>query len=81
MEQVKDHHDGDMSGATLRLAFSLTAVILVVETIAGLAAHSLALLSDAGHILTDVVALGLDWFAIAQAHRPADARRSCGTTA
>ncbi|MEA2656800.1 MAG: cobalt-zinc-cadmium efflux system protein, partial [Chloroflexota bacterium] len=44
----------------------------------GLAAHSLALLSDAGHVLTDVFALGLAWFAVAQARRPADQRRSYG---
>jgi cobalt-zinc-cadmium efflux system protein len=40
--------------------------------------HSLALLSDAGHVLTDVFALGLAWFAVEQAKRPADQRRSYG---
>ena len=40
--------------------------------------HSLALLSDAGHVLTDVFALGLAWFAVEQAKRPADRRRSYG---
>ncbi|HEX6350965.1 MAG TPA: cation diffusion facilitator family transporter [Candidatus Dormibacteraeota bacterium] len=62
----------------LKPAFLLTLVILVVEVAAGLAAHSLALLSDAGHLVTDVVALGLAWFAVVQAQRPADARRTYG---
>ncbi|HEY9288370.1 MAG TPA: cation transporter, partial [Candidatus Dormibacteraeota bacterium] len=41
----------------LRLAFVLTALVLVVELAGGLWAHSLALLSDAGHIVTDLVVL------------------------
>ena len=63
---------------TLKPAFLLTVLILLVEVAAGLAAHSLALLADAGHLVTDVVALGLAWFAVAQARRPADARRTYG---
>ncbi len=62
----------------LRLGFLLTVGILLVEVIGGTFAHSLALLSDAGHALTDVVALGLAWFAAAQAERPANARRTYG---
>jgi cobalt-zinc-cadmium efflux system protein len=65
-------------GSALRLALALTCVVLVVELVGGLISHSLALLSDAGHVLTDVFALGLAWFAVAQANRPADARRSYG---
>ena len=42
------------------------------------AADWLVHLSDAGHVLTDVFALGLAWFAIEQAKRPADRRRSYG---
>jgi cobalt-zinc-cadmium efflux system protein len=64
--------------STLRRALALTAVILVVELVGGLLSHSLALLSDAGHVLTDVFALGLAWFAIEQSKRPADRRRSYG---
>lgn len=44
----------------------------------GLASHSLALLSDAGHVLTDIVALGLAWFAMVRAAKPADARNTYG---
>ena len=73
-----DHVHGRVSGDRLRLAFVLTLAILLVEAGAGWLSHSLALLSDAGHILTDVVALGLAWFAVEQAKRPADARRTYG---
>src|SRR5512146_1170186 len=62
----------------LRLGFLLTAAILLVEVVGGLLSHSLALLSDAGHVLTDIVALGLAWFAAAQAERPSDDRRTYG---
>jgi len=62
----------------LRLGFALTVCILLIEAVGGFFAHSLALLSDAGHMLTDVVALGLAWFAAAQAGRPANDRRTFG---
>jgi cobalt-zinc-cadmium efflux system protein len=65
-------------GTVLKLALALTCAVLVIELAGGLASHSLALLSDAGHVLTDVFALGLAWFAVAQSNRPADARRSYG---
>jgi cobalt-zinc-cadmium efflux system protein len=72
MEQVSSR------GSVLKLALALTCVVLAVELVGGLVSHSLALLSDAGHVLTDVFALGLAWFAVLQANRPADARRSYG---
>src|ERR1700730_5991796 len=72
MERVTDQ------GATLRKALALTCLVLAVEFAGGLASHSLALLSDAGHVLTDVFALGLAWFAVEQAKRPGDQRRSYG---
>jgi cobalt-zinc-cadmium efflux system protein len=67
-----------MTGSKLRAAFLLTALILVVELVGGLVSHSLALLSDAGHVLTDIIALGLAWFAIIRAERPVDARNTYG---
>src|SRR6266568_7672470 len=65
-------------GAALKTALALTCFILLVEFAGGLLSHSLALLSDAGHVLTDVFALGLAWFAVEQSKRPADKRRSYG---
>ena len=66
------------TGARLRLGLALTLAILVIELAGGLLSHSLALLSDAGHVLTDVFALGLAWFAVEQSKRPADQRRTYG---
>jgi cobalt-zinc-cadmium efflux system protein len=60
------------------IAFALTLGILAVEVAGGLAANSLALLSDAGHVITDVFALGLGWFAASQALRPATGRNTWG---
>jgi len=67
-----------MVGTKLRTAFLLTLVILTVEVTGGLISNSLALLADAGHVLTDVVALGLAWLAARQAERPADVRNTYG---
>jgi cobalt-zinc-cadmium efflux system protein len=67
-----------MTRAKLRMAFLLTAIILVVDLVGGLLSHSLALLADAGHVLTDILALGLAWFAAVRAERPADARNTYG---
>ncbi len=62
----------------LRLAFLISLLIFVVELAGGLFSNSLALLSDAGHILTDLFALGLAWFASVQATRPATPARTYG---
>lgn len=71
-------HAHDMAGSRLRTALGLTAVILLVELTGGLLSHSLALLSDAGHVFTDIVALGLAWYATVQAQKPADAKNTYG---
>lgn len=71
-------HSHNLTGNRLRTAFVLTAIILLVELAGGILSHSLALLSDAGHVLTDIFALGLAWFATIQADRPADARKTYG---
>jgi cobalt-zinc-cadmium efflux system protein len=46
----------------MRAALIVTAVFLVIEAVGGWLANSLALLADAGHMLTDVAALGLSLF-------------------
>ncbi|MDQ6884390.1 MAG: cation diffusion facilitator family transporter [Candidatus Dormibacteraeota bacterium] len=66
------------AGGRVRLALALTFVVLVVEVIGGLLAHSLALLSDAGHVLTDIIVLALSAFALGQAGRSANARKTFG---
>jgi cobalt-zinc-cadmium efflux system protein len=72
------NHTHGMARQSLRLAFFLTVVILIAEIVGGLLANSLALLSDAGHVITDIFALGLAWFATVQAERPANARKTFG---
>ena len=64
--------------AVLRRALILTGSLLVVEVIGGLLAHSLALLSDAGHMLTDFLALALSGAAIGFAARPTSKKRTFG---
>lgn len=69
---------GAVQSRALAQGLVLTLAVLAVEVVAGLLSHSLALLADAGHLLTDVFALGLAWFAVVQARRPADDRRTYG---
>ena len=56
----------------------LTAGFMVVEVIGGLISGSLALIADAGHMLTDTAALGLAWYAFRSSRRPATPERSYG---
>ena len=72
------NHIHGMVKQTLRLAFFLTMLILAAELIGGFFANSLGLLSDAGHVVTDIFALGLAWFATVQAERPANERKTFG---
>jgi len=51
---------------------------MVVEVVGGLMSGSLALLADAGHMLTDAASLALAFFAVRFSKRPADAQRSFG---
>lgn len=74
-------HFGELAiKATKRLALSLafTLAFVVVELIAGFISNSLALLTDAAHNFTDVIALGLSWYALRIALQPANARRTYG---
>jgi cobalt-zinc-cadmium efflux system protein len=71
-------HGHGMAKQSLRLAFFLTILILLAELVGGLLANSLALLSDAGHVITDLFALGLAWFATVQTERLPDERKTFG---
>jgi cobalt-zinc-cadmium efflux system protein len=59
-------------------AFGLTTTFLVAEVIGGLVTNSLALLSDAAHMGTDVIALGISLFAVRMSRKPPDAKRTYG---
>jgi cobalt-zinc-cadmium efflux system protein len=73
-------HGAVTARSTRRLAVSLgiAAAIMVVEAVGGWWSGSLALLSDAGHMLTDVAALALALAAVVIGSRPADLRRTFG---
>jgi len=62
----------------LAIVLSLTTAYLIAEVVAGLLTHSLALLADAGHMLTDVAGLGFALMAIRFAERPATPERTYG---
>jgi cobalt-zinc-cadmium efflux system protein len=51
-------------------AVGVTLAFVVIEAVSGYFAHSLALLSDAGHNLADAAALGFSWYALRMARRP-----------
>jgi cobalt-zinc-cadmium efflux system protein len=75
-------HAGDMHSAktsrVMRISLAVTLAYIVLLVIAGLRAHSLALLSEAGHNLTDFVALLMSWGAVFLQGRPPSARKTFG---
>ncbi len=78
------HDHGDhpgreaLQGRGLTITLVLVAGYMVAEGVGGWLTNSLALLADAGHMLSDVAALGLSLFAIRLARQPATRRRSYG---
>lgn len=72
------HVHGPTSGSRMWLSLAVTLLFVLVESWAGWRSHSLALLSDAGHNLSDALALGLAAFAIWIAARPANAKSTFG---
>lgn len=66
------------TGQALTAALILTGSFLVIEALAGWLTGSLALVADAGHMLTDVAALALSLFALRLAARPATHARTYG---
>src|SRR3954468_9051627 len=73
-----DHDHHHHASGSLRLALIITAAFLVAEFIGALYTNSLALLADSGHMLTDVAALGLSFFAIRFATRRATPKKTYG---
>ena len=71
-------HGSHASVKALRLALALTATLLVAEVIGGFVSNSIALLADAGHMLTDFAALALSLFVAWFSNQPVNARKSFG---
>src|SRR3954463_10079417 len=81
MAHDHDHDHGPPRGGEQRrllLALGVAVVAMVAEGLGGFMANSLALLSDAGHMLADAAAIGLSLFALRIGTRPADAKRTYG---
>src|SRR5258705_8731322 len=81
MNSYTHSHLSDLATQTTKriaLSLGLTAAFVVAEIIAGIFGNSLALLTDAAHNFTDVVALGLSGFALYLAARPANAGKTFG---
>ncbi len=74
-----DHGTGDIKHERpLWWAFGLTAAFLIAEVIGGLLTNRLALLSDAAHMATDVIALTISLVAVRLSRKPPDAKRTYG---
>ncbi len=78
MGQGHAHSAAGANKHRLAIVFGLTTAYLIAEVIGGLMTGSLALLADAGHMLTDVAGLGLALMAIKFAERPATPERTYG---
>jgi cobalt-zinc-cadmium efflux system protein len=72
------HSHGHSSSKVMRYSVIATFLYVVVTVVAGIRAHSLALLSEAGHNVTDLLALLLSWVAIYVQTRPPSATKTFG---
>ncbi|MFC4770025.1 cation diffusion facilitator family transporter [Effusibacillus consociatus] len=72
------HHHGHGDKRSLTVALLITGGILIAELVGGIITNSLALLSDAAHMLSDVASLGLSLLAIWFASKPATLQRTFG---
>jgi len=71
-------HGGENNRSRVGFAAALTGLFMMAEIVGGLISGSLALLADAGHMLTDFAALAMAWGAFTIAKRPADWKHTFG---
>src|ERR1051325_11985738 len=71
-------HHGNSPMRVLRISLFVTAAYIILLVVAGIKAHSLALLSEAGHNLSDFLALLLSLIAVYFQSRPANASKTYG---
>lgn len=76
--RAHSHDHGASQSGRLRIALAITLLVLVTELVGGFVANSLTLLADAGHMLTDVAALGLTLFVTWFSRRPETPKRTYG---
>jgi cobalt-zinc-cadmium efflux system protein len=75
---MEHQHKALAVGNKLKFSIILTCLVLGAEAVGGFLSNSLALLSDAGHVVTDIMALSLSWYALRQAQRPPSSRMTFG---
>ncbi|HMF89992.1 MAG TPA: cation diffusion facilitator family transporter [Candidatus Angelobacter sp.] len=75
---MHEHSHAPVSARALRYSLVATFLYVLVTLIAGLRAHSLALLSESGHNVTDLLALLLSWVAVFLHSRPRSATKTYG---
>ena len=78
MASVHTHDHSHAVGWVVKIAVAVTLALVATEFVVGTVAHSLALISDAWHNLTDVPALVLSAIAIYWEHRPPDHQKTFG---
>jgi cobalt-zinc-cadmium efflux system protein len=79
-DRAHHHHPGgeEKNESRIAIAALLTGAFMGVELAGGIIAGSLALMADAGHMLSDFGSLALAWVGFRMARRPADAKRTFG---
>ena len=75
---IDSHQETISSYRRLKITLAIVLVIMMAEVIGGILSGSLALLSDAGHMIVDALAIGLSLFAMTIARRPATATKTFG---
>src|SRR5215471_17627831 len=78
MQTHVGHSSGERTSRVLRVSLFVTLAYIVLLVVAGIRAHSLALLSEAGHNLSDFFALLLSWVAVYLSGRSPNARKTFG---
>src|SRR6266540_3255552 len=76
--QAQGHGDSHGTGRVLRISLAVTMLYIILLVVAGIRAHSLALLSEAGHNLSDFLALLLSLVAVYLEGRPPSATKTYG---
>ena len=72
------HVHGASTSRVLKISLVITAAYILLLVVAGVRAHSLALLSEAGHNVSDFLALLLSWFAVYMQQRPPSSTKTFG---
>ncbi len=75
---MDNHHEAFTDYRRMEVTLAIVLVIMVAEIVGSILSGSLALLSDAGHMFVDALALGLSLFAMTLARRPATATKTFG---